>query len=409
LLNIRNNSIINASRIVGLIAALLLVLSAVLGTMIAVDHERHTQERRALMLYDLLFVEHPTKEAFRHYLEKHDLTPVSSNEILSVKEFGDEMIQDALLRDTFKAANIEIFRYKDHYYYAYKMSDMYYFRSNIIIKPIQLYIAVVFVILLLLLFVLYRFIVKGVRPLKKLTQQLENIDDNKIIDTRIEGDDEVAKLANAFYQAQEKILTLQQSRTLFMRNVMHELKTPIAKGKLMSAMLEVDPYTKNELDSLFEQMQLHLNDLAQVELLTAKNLELDLKEYGVVDLVDQAFDLLYISEDECKSFLKNERLNVDFNLFAYALKNLIDNALKYATSLPIIIKSEADGIVVINKGKPLERDINAYLKAFSRDHSHNAIEGMGLGLYIANEIILKHGFVLSYRYENGAHHFKIMT
>ena len=188
---------------------------------------------------------------------------------------------------------------------------------------------------------------------------------------------------------------------------MHELKTPITKGKLMTVLLDVKPSERRELNELFEQMQSHLNDLAQVESLTAQSLELEPKEYALIDIVEQAYDMLGINEDKCKNYLTHEKVYVDFNLFAYTLKNLIDNGIKYADTLPITLRYRDNCIQVINKGQPLQEDFNAYLKAFVRDRNYHSIEGMGLGLYIANEIVEKHGYTLKYYYENGAHHFNI--
>jgi two-component system OmpR family sensor kinase len=285
---------------------------------------------------------------------------------------------------------------------------MYYYRSDVPMTPFMLYISIIAIVLLLILLGLYRYMSMGVKPLKRLHQQIERFSQGeKDIDTRVEGSDEVAQVANAFHDSVEKVTALEQSRSLFMRNVMHELKTPITKGKLMSVLLDIDVKEQEELNELFEQMQTHLDDLAQVESLTAKSLELEVREYALVDIVEQVCDMLGINEDQCKSYIKNEKVNVDFNLFAYALKNLVDNGIKYTESLPIVVRYQEGCIEVINKGAPLTEDFNSYLKAFRRDRNYHSIEGMGLGLYIANEIIEKHGYTLQYTYKNEAHHFKV--
>ena len=408
MLKIKSYSIISAARSVGLVAAVLLVIATVLAINVAIYHDKNNEVHRAVMLYDLLFMEHPSPEDFKKYLKQHNLTPVTGVDIKNVREFGKPLIEDELLRRTLQSGKIEIFVYKDHYYYAYKMHDMYYYRSDEPMTPFTLYISVTAILLLLVLIVMYRYLTMGVKPLKRLHRQIVRFSQGeKDIDTRVDGNDEVAQVANAFHDSVEKVTALEKSRSLFMRNVMHELKTPITKGKLMSVLLEIDEKERSDLNELFEQMQTHLNDLAQVESLTAKSLELEPKEYALIDIVEQVYDMLGITEDKCKSYVHNEKVFVDFNLFAYALKNLVDNAIKYAESMPVIIRYEHDCIAVINKGAPLTEDFNAYLKAFARDKTYHSIEGMGLGLYIANEIIEKHGYTLQYEYKNHAHHFKI--
>ena len=372
------------------------------------NHDKNNEVHRAVMLYDILFMEHPSAEDFSQYLREHNLTPVSGKDIKNVREFGRPLIEDELLRRTLQSGKIEIFVYKGHYYYAYKMHDMYYYRSDEPMTPFRLYIGITAVLILLLLIVLYRYMSLGVKPLKRLHQQIERFSQGeKDIDTRVDGHDEVAQLANAFHHSVEKVIALEQSRSLFMRNVMHELKTPITKGKLMSVLLDLKKEDRLELNELFEQMQSYLNDLAQVESLTAKSLELEPKRYALIDIVEQAYDMLGISDDQCKNYLQHEKVVVDFNLFAFALKNLIDNGIKYADVLPIILRYRGNCIEIINKGQPLKGDFNAYLKAFTRDRTYHSIEGMGLGLYIANEIVVKHGYALKYHYSKGAHHFAI--
>jgi len=194
---------------------------------------------------------------------------------------------------------------------------------------------------------------------------------------------------------------------LFLRNVMHELKTPISKGKLLIHFLEGKEKDKLLLENLFEQMQGHLNDLARVESLTAKNMELNKNAYAAIDVIDHAIDLLDINRDDLEETVENEVIEVDFNLFAYALKNLLDNAIKYADTKPISIHFADNCLTVSNTGKPFTEDFSTYIKAYQRDMAQHSLEGMGLGLYITNEIVTQHGYELRYIYRDSKHHFSI--
>lgn len=402
------HSIIFSARLVGAIAALSLIAATLMAVSLSVTLDKRNEVHRAVMLYDLLFMTKPPKETFERYLREHRLTPVGGGEMQRIREEGTYLIEDPLLRRTLQSGNIEILIYKDHYYYAYKMHDMYYYRSDEPMTPYKSYIIAAFSLLLLTLLLLHRYISGSIQPLRHLHGQIRRFaEGERDIDTRVEGNDEVAQVANAFHESVQKIDALQRSRSLFMRNVMHELKTPISKGKLLAHLLDADPKDRALLCDLFEQMLGHLEDLARVESLTARNLELDIRPYAVVDVVDQAIDMLEVDREKIDMHLHDERVRADFNLFAYALKNLIDNALKYADSMPVVVRFEKGCLSVANTGSPFKEHYSTYLKPYQRDTSQHGLEGMGLGLYLVNEIVRRHGYILTYDYRNGMHRFSI--
>lgn len=405
---LKARSIIFSARLVGAIAALMLIAATLMAVSLSVYLDKRNEVHRAVMLYDLLFMTKPTPEVFERYLKEHKLTPVGGEQMRLIRDQGRALIEDKLLRRTFQSGNIEIFTYEDHYFYAYKMHDMYYYRSDQPMTPYMTYIFVTFALVLVALIFLYRYISGSIEPLRHLHSQIRRFAEGEHeIDTKVEGSDEVAQVANAFHESVQKIESLQRSRSLFMRNVMHELKTPISKGKLLTHLLDTDPKDKALMSDLFEQMQGHLNDLARVESLTARNLELDIRAYAAVDVVDQAIDLLGVDRTELEEHINEEMILVDFNLFAYALKNLIDNALKYASSKPIHITFKEECLTISNTGTPFKEHFTTYLKAYQRDTSQHSLEGMGLGLYIVNEILTRHGHELTYEYRDDMHHFSI--
>lgn len=406
---IEPRSIIFSARLVGAIAALLLVASTVMAVYLSIYLDKRNEIQRAVMLYDLLFMTKPSAEDFRRYLKEHKLTPVGGEDMERVRLEGKPFIEDPLLRRTFQSGNIEVFVYKDHhYYYAYKMHDMYYYRSDEPMTPYMLYILSAFAVLLVAVILLYRYIYGSIEPLKHLHRQIRRFADGEQgIDTQVAGGDEVAQVANAFHESVRKIEALQRSRSLFMRNLMHELKTPISKGKLLAHLLDADAKDKATLEDLFEQMQGHLNDLARIESLTARHLELDVRPYACVDVFDHALDLIGIERAELQSSIGDATIRVDFNLFAYAVKNLIDNALKYASKRPVTVECREGCLRIANFGAPFAEHYTHYLKAYQRDMTQHALEGMGLGLYIVNEIVTRHGFELQYAYLDGKHVFTI--
>ena len=104
----------------------------------------------------------------------------------------------------------------------------------------------------------------------------------------------------------------------------------------------------------------------------------------------------------------NVMIEGDVHYLSMAVKNLLDNALKYADRLPIVLEITTDRIRVLNHGKPLEKEFDYFLTPFTRQESSRTTLGFGLGLSLVAKIVAKHGFVLTYEYENGTHCFSIV-
>jgi signal transduction histidine kinase len=76
--------------------------------------------------------------------------------------------------------------------------------------------------------------------------------------------------------------------------------------------------------------------------------------------------------------------------------NLLSNAIKFGAGMPIDVSVEQRGAVAIlqvrDYGEGMHQiDIERVLGRFERAVSHRRYGGLGLGLYIANEIVRAHG------------------
>ena len=267
-----------------------------------------------------------------------------------------------------------------------------------------------FILTTALLVSLYVSVMKSLMPLKKLSSDIRkfgagNMDVNI---AKPDSDDEIAKVAIEFDAAASKIRELLRSRQLFLRTIMHELKTPIGKGRIVSEMVQ-NPTHKTRLIAIFERLDMLINEFGKIEQLLSKNYALNYQESYFSNILDQARDMLMLDKFEEKVSVDIRRdilLRVDFGLFSLAIKNLIDNALKYADDKKAQVICDADGIVVRNLGQPLQNPIEYYMQAFIREKGSKS-SGMGLGLYIIDHICRMHKFSLKYSYADGFHSFKI--
>ncbi|NLY03795.1 MAG: HAMP domain-containing histidine kinase [Campylobacter sp.] len=268
-----------------------------------------------------------------------------------------------------------------------------------------------FFITLALLASLYFSVMKSLLPLKKLNNNIKKFATGNLetATLNVEGDDEIAEVAREFDKAVIKIKELVRSRQLFLRTIMHELKTPIGKGRIVSEMVE-DETQRKRLVNIFERLEILINEFAKTEQLLSKSYTINFEEYHFSLLVEQARDMLMLDEwDEHVSieYLDDVILTVDFQMFTLAIKNLIDNALKYSSDKKVNIICSKEQIVVSNRGKPLPINIDHYKQAFVRSKDEKTT-GMGLGLYIIDRICQMHKFYLDYYYSEEHHHFCII-
>ena len=264
---------------------------------------------------------------------------------------------------------------------------------------------IVFSMVFLLIILLYLWIMKSFRPLSKLKSQIQTFSEGNLdIDCKSDKEDEIAEVANEFDHAVSMIRELLHSRQLFLRAIMHELKTPIAKGRLVSEMLH-DEKNKARMHSIFERLNLLIDEFAKIEKITSKNFDLHLKPYKMSDLVEASVDMLMIDNPQRLIDIEIEEdylLEVDFELFTLVIKNLLDNALKYSTDKHVTVIISSQGLEVMNIGEKLKEPLENYFKPF-----HTSKKGLGLGLYIVKSILDIHQMHLDYLYTEGANWFRI--
>ena len=263
----------------------------------------------------------------------------------------------------------------------------------------------IFSIVFAMLLLLYLWVLRSLKPLEELKEKIKTFSEGNLeIDCASDKGDEIAEVANEFDRAVRMIRELLNARHLFLRAIMHELKTPIAKGRLLSEMIS-DETRKERMHRIFERLNLLIDEFAKIEKITAKNFTLTPKPYKMSDLVEASIDLLLL--EDAKQHIetviaKDYIVHVDFELFTLTLKNLIDNAIKYAHDKRAIIRIDTDTISIINKADKLPKPLSHYFEPF-----HSSTGGLGLGLYIVKSILDIHAMTLYYRHEGGENIFTI--
>ena len=214
---------------------------------------------------------------------------------------------------------------------------------------------------------------------------------------------EAASKAEAARQSDELKSTLLDA-------LAHEFKTPLTSIKaastamLSSSMLE--PEQQRELISVVDEeadrLSVLVTEAIQMARIEAGRVHLERESCPLQELVESALDKLrpMVQERSIDVRLAPDLppVWVDRELIEIALRQLIDNALKYSPrDTPVSVAAESsDGRVIVSvadhgPGIPEEEQSRIFEKFYRAEASRHQIPGAGLGLVIAREIIQVHG------------------
>lgn len=266
--------------------------------------------------------------------------------------------------------------------------------------------------LIAITFIIFLYIatIRSITPLYALRKKVKEFAaGNYDIDCQSNKKDEIAILSNEFDKSVKKIKKLRDSRQLFLRNIMHEFKTPITKGKLASEMLENSNY-QNILKNVFLRQESLLEEFSRIEKLSADELHINKQKYNLQDIVDFSLDILNHNEKSVECRLSAMSLHVDFELFATALKNLLDNGINYSNDAHVKIESIDYKIIITSSGKGLEFPLHKYSEPyFLGGQKQKSSRGLGFGLFIVWHIVRLHKMKIEYVRENDKNSFTIDT
>lgn len=313
-------------------------------------------------------------------------------------------------KDLSKYGNLKILSYKGELYFSMVIGfRKFILKDKSVDLDYQHYIIIISLMLLFIITTLYIMLRKSLLPLKNLEFEIKKYGQGSLdIDTKTDRKDEVSLVANEFHNAVERIKSIKQARTLFLRNIMHELKTPITKGRISLELIDENFPSKKILRAVFQRLELLINEMADIERVTSGVIELNIKSYRLIDILEESIDLLFIDETSICSNISNQRVEVDFKLFSIVVKNLIDNAIKYSIDSRVDIEFRENKLYFKSFGDRLEYPFLNYLEPFFKGElTKENQKGFGLGLYISNQILKRHKFNFKYSYIEGQNIFYI--
>lgn len=282
---------------------------------------------------------------------------------------------------------------------------------NQFIDTIKIEVVILLMIAFAVSFIIASKIIKETKDkldrLNKGVLQLFNDDENSI-KVDIGKNNELNEITNNLNSYLEKQSDIIHSREELLRNISHELKTPITKGKFLVESLKKSAPTQEieNINKVFIDIEELTSKLLQREKLNFATI--NASNFKVSSLILESLSKLSI-DDESKIVLdiKDDfTLHADKYYLTIALKNLIDNAMKYAQEYPIKIEASQRTLAIKNMADALSNDLVYYIRPFTREP--NQQQGHGLGLNIVNKITQMHGFKLNYQYKNPYNIFSIV-
>lgn len=251
------------------------------------------------------------------------------------------------------------------------------------------------------------------KPVKKLTEATKKMSSGDFsgIQNADRSYNEIAELTDAFNTMSESLAVIDESRSNFVSNISHELKTPLTViGGFVDGILD---------GTIPENESRKYLDIVSDETKRLSTLVIGMLNLSRVEAGKQAlnFTSFYINETVIRTLIRFEKridekkieitgldsfnktqVNADSILISQVIYNLIDNAVKFSEiggNIDLRLKHENSKIIfsVRNSGKGIsEKDLPFIFERFYKTDKSRSLDSksFGLGLYIVKKIIDLH-------------------
>lgn len=204
----------------------------------------------------------------------------------------------------------------------------------------------------------------------------------------------------------EEVKTLNDKKDEFIGLASHELKTPLTSVNAylqILAGMPTDDKGKQFIQKALRQMKkltTLVNDLLDISKIEAGKLQLKIAEFDLKKLMEEAIDLIGHTNNKYRIFfdssVKTCNIYSDSQRIEQVLINLLTNAIKYSSGadevrVSLVCTSEEVkvGIQDFGVGIPSEKLPYIFSRFYRVEDVNPNISGLGIGLYLSNEIITR--------------------
>ncbi len=223
--------------------------------------------------------------------------------------------------------------------------------------------------------------------------------------------DKLYRISNLHTRKNQEITSEKENLKELVSDISHQIKTPLSNIKLYLEMLtDETALTENtetiekmgkqvgKLDFLFQSM-------IKMSRLETGTIKIQKKRNAISDTLAAAIGAAIPKADKKNiqihvEYDETHRLNHDIKWTGEAIFNILDNAVKYTESGGFIWISVEQGEIFTKisikdtgKGIPLERHGTIFNRFYREPEVHDN-EGVGIGLYLAREIVsMQNGYI----------------
>lgn len=201
-----------------------------------------------------------------------------------------------------------------------------------------------------------------------------------------------------------------ETRDLFISMAGHELKTPTTT-LLGYIQLMIKKYEKKEvppkkwivtLNAETLRLKNLINELLQIDHIKTGQFIYEWKNNSLKEIMKRVMLDAKINHPkhrivyQDKLTVKNDVVVSDFDKLLQVIINLINNSVKFSplkSTIKLVLTNDSDNFIIsiIDQGKGIAaEDVDHIFEGFYKGHDHTR-EGMGLGLFLVENIIQRHG------------------
>ena len=245
----------------------------------------------------------------------------------------------------------------------------------------------------------------ALRPLEKVTNEIEEVAETSDLTRRIDegGADELGRLRRVFNRLMNSVQSSENLQRQLVADASHELRTPLTSLRTNAQVLSrASELPTEDLHQLTNDMVTQVDELAA--------LVTDLAELSRGDRSEGAVVQLHLDEcvDECvdtaRTYARIKDVAIDVEVepslvsgrqdrLVRAISNLLTNAIKFTPAAGRIVVRSSHGVVTVSDTGPgiADDERDRVFDRFWRSASARSLPGSGLGLSIVAQVVDEFG------------------